>query len=140
VQPDLTCFSAEAGHRNTVLVVDDEELVRHYIERILVGGGYRVITAANGGQAFPLLHAGGDLIELVITDLRMPRMSGEEFAGKMAQLSSPPPLLYISGGDPPRGAESANYLQKPFTREALLRAVEVVLRADERVGGKLRPE
>jgi CheY-like chemotaxis protein len=115
----------------TVLVVDDEELVRHYIERILVGGGYRVITAISGGEAFSLLQAGGDLIELVITDIRMPRMSGEEFAKRMAHLSSPPPLLYISGGDPPPGGESANFLQKPFTRQALLRAVEVVLGDEE---------
>ena len=114
-----------------VLVVDDEELVRHYIERILVGGGYRVIMAISGGEAFSLLQAGGDLVELVITDIRMPRMSGDEFAKRMAHLSSPPPLLYISGGDPPRGAESANFLQKPFTRQALLRAVEVVLSDEE---------
>ena len=114
---------------NTVLIVDDEELVRHYLERILVGGWYRVITATSGEEAFSLLHAGGDLIDLVITDLRMPRMSGEEFASRIARLSSAPPLLYISGGDPPRGAESANFLEKPFTREALLRAVEVVFGA-----------
>jgi CheY-like chemotaxis protein len=44
-----------------VLVVDDEELVHHYIERILVGGGYRVIMAISGGEAFSLLQAGGDL-------------------------------------------------------------------------------
>jgi two-component system cell cycle sensor histidine kinase/response regulator CckA len=125
----LTYFNAEADCGNTVLIVDDEELVRHYLERILVGGGYRVITATSGEEAFSLLHAGGDLIDLVITDLRMPRMSGEEFAGRIVRLSSAPPLLYISGGDPPRGAESANFLQKPFTREALLRAVEVVLGA-----------
>jgi CheY-like chemotaxis protein len=68
--------------RDTVLVVDDEELVRHYIERILVEGGYRVITATNGAEAISLLHAGSDLIDLVITDLRMPNMSGEEFAKK----------------------------------------------------------
>jgi CheY-like chemotaxis protein len=48
----LTCFSAEAGQWNTVLIVDDEELVRHYLERILVGGGYRVITATSGEEAF----------------------------------------------------------------------------------------
>jgi two-component system, cell cycle sensor histidine kinase and response regulator CckA len=113
--------------RHTVLVVDDEEVVRYYIERILVGGGYRVITAIRGEEAVSLLHTGGDLIELVITDVRMPGMSGEDFARQMAQLSSAPPLLYISGGDPPAGAESARFLQKPFTREALLRAVEVVL-------------
>jgi CheY-like chemotaxis protein len=53
--------------------------------------------AISGGEAFSLLQAGGDLIELVITDIRMPRMSGEEFAKRMAHLSSPPPLLYVSG-------------------------------------------
>jgi CheY-like chemotaxis protein len=115
------------GCRHTVLVVDDEEVVRYYIERILVGGGYRVIMAATGGEAISLLHAGGDLIELVIADVRMPGMSGEQFAKQMADLSTVPPLLYISGGDPPAGAESARFLQKPFTREALLRAVRVVL-------------
>ena len=74
---------------------------------------------------------GWEVTQLVITDLRMPSMSGEEFAKKMAQLSSPPPLLYISGGDPPPGAESTKFLQKPFTREALLRAVRVVLKVDQ---------
>jgi CheY-like chemotaxis protein len=116
--------------RHMVLVVDDEQLVRYYIERILLEGGYRVITATTGAEAISLLHAGADLIELVITDLRMPSMSGQEFAKKMTQLSSPPLLLYISGGDPPPGEESARFLQKPFTREALLRAVRVVLKLD----------
>jgi CheY-like chemotaxis protein len=90
-----------------------------------------VITATSGAEAISLLHAGGDLIELVITDLRIPSMSGEEFDKTMDQLSSPPTLLYISCGDPPPGAESAKFLQKPFTREALLRAVRVVLKMDQ---------
>src|SRR5436190_24403365 len=95
--------------RHMVLVVDDEQLVRYYIERILLGGGYRVITATTGAEAISLLHAGGDLIELVITDLRMPSMSGQRFAKKMAELSSPPPLLYINGGDPPPGPEAPKF-------------------------------
>src|SRR5688572_590427 len=62
------------GPRQVVLVVDDEELVRNFMRRVLAGAGYGVVSASNGQDAMVILKSSA--VDLVITDIRMPGMDG----------------------------------------------------------------
>jgi len=110
----------------TVLLVDDEEMVRHYMRRILEAEGYSVLEAGNGHDALSTLTTFA--VDLVITDLRMPTMDGHDLAALSAQLPNPPQVLYASAADePPRGVDSRHYLRKPFTQDDLRRTVQLLL-------------
>jgi CheY-like chemotaxis protein len=112
----------------TILAVDDEELVRHFMQRTLRGAGYQVVLASNGFEALALLRVGEAAIDLVITDLRMPGMRGEELGVKIGQLPSPPPVLYVSASnEPPPGDPEVQFLEKPFAPADLIRVVKQIL-------------
>ena len=64
--------------KRTVLVVDDEELLRHYVARVIANEGYRVFVAGDGLDALALFDIGAPPIDLVITDIKMPVMDGIE--------------------------------------------------------------
>lgn len=113
----------------TILVVDDEAVARRFLERALSRAGYHVMLANDGEQALAVLHATNRRVDLVITDLVMPGMGGHAFALNVAQLPSPPPVLYISGYERPHGEIAKRFLQKPFTSDALLDAVRGLLPA-----------
>jgi len=110
----------------TVLLVDDNEGVRVLSARVLEEAGYEVIEAAGGREALEAVHARGSTIDLMITDVRMPQMSGGELAAELKQLHPATPVLFISGfTEEPFGRRSAvassiRVLQKPFTPDALL--------------------
>src|SRR6266850_839281 len=82
----------------TVLVVDDEELLRRFMARVMADEGYRVLEAGNGIEALAWFGNGGSPIHLVITDILMPGMGGVELAARLATRSPSPPLLFVSGG------------------------------------------
>lgn len=115
----------------TLLVVDDEEMVRHFMERVLLRAGYKVLVAKSGFDALELLRAKEQTVHLVLTDLIMPAMRGEELAAEIARLPSPPPILFVSASDVPPGGAAAKYLQKPFTADGLTRAVEQALSTEK---------
>jgi CheY-like chemotaxis protein len=107
--------------KGTVLVVDDEELVRSLVARILTEAGYQVVTAADGFEALQLLVR-VDQVDLLVTDLRMPGMSGEQLARCASQLSPAPRFLFVSGFFH-SGTDSrlpGPLLSKPFCRADLL--------------------
>jgi two-component system, cell cycle sensor histidine kinase and response regulator CckA len=118
----------------TVLLVEDEEEVRRYLITILRSHGYRVMHAADGEEAIRKFHASADRIDLLITDVVMPRMRGPELASRLKILHSEMKVLYISGytdpliTDPASFGAGSHYLQKPFARDALVRAVREALR------------
>jgi two-component system, cell cycle sensor histidine kinase and response regulator CckA len=111
----------------TILVVDDEALARKYIERALTGAGYYVLTANDGEEALEVLRSSRRRVALVITDLVMPGMGGHAFALEVAQLQSPPPVLYISAYEKPQGEMAKRFLQKPFSIDDLTKAVRNLL-------------
>ncbi len=115
-------------HRTAkVLVVDDEAMVRVLLQRMLEEAGYDVLAAANGADALAIV--GMFAVDLVITDLRMPVMTGEELGAHIAQLPNPPHVVYASASNvPPEGVDHAHYLQKPFNTDDLRRKVEALLR------------
>lgn len=81
-----------------VLVVDDEEPLRRYMARVLESQGYRVLVAGNGLEALALLEQDEHAVDLVISDIVMPLMTGPELAARLALRPSPPPVLFVSGG------------------------------------------
>jgi nitrogen-specific signal transduction histidine kinase/ActR/RegA family two-component response regulator len=126
--------SSAPERRATVLVVEDEELVRTAARRILELSGYRVLEAAHGHAALELCEQRPELaIELVVTDIVMPEMNGQELARRLAVSRPNIKVIYVSGyaddALPHHGslAPPTAYLQKPFTPDTLLTKVREVL-------------
>jgi two-component system cell cycle sensor histidine kinase/response regulator CckA len=113
--------------QQTVLIVDDEDLVLTLGHAILSTYGYQVLTANSGQKALDLLSE-NQSIELVITDLVMPVMSGRELVEQIRHVTPSVPVLCMSGYIWPSGqAHETPYLQKPFTARDLLLKVKQVL-------------
>jgi two-component system cell cycle sensor histidine kinase/response regulator CckA len=117
----------------TVLVVDDEEAVRSSTRRALERAGYTVIPAIDGADALRLFTEHDGEIDLVLTDVVMPGLSGRELVGRLRIMNPEVPVLFVSGyteeGVRKQGVlePGAAYLEKPFTPEMLLRKVHEVL-------------
>ena len=115
--------------RQTVLLVDDEDLVLTLGHAILSTYGYQVLSANSGQRALDLLSENKS-IELVITDLVMPLMSGRELVEQIRGVAPDVRVLCMSGYVWPGGHEHETaYLQKPFTARDLLLKVKQVLSA-----------
>jgi PAS domain S-box-containing protein len=124
---------AFAAGRGTVLVVEDDEPLRALTVRTLDRAGYEVLGAATGEQALELLARHRGRIDLLVTDVVMPRMGGPELARRVAALHPEAAILFTSGyvDDPGSLRDAlvrrANFLPKPYTLGALVRkAWEVV--------------
>jgi CheY-like chemotaxis protein len=114
----------------TVLVVDDEEMLLNLCQTVLSSFGYRVVLASNGVQALDLVARMPAEIDLVITDLVMPGMSGRELMDRLRLQAPGIPLVCMSGYSIGDSAGGATYLRKPFTAQDLLRKVRESLFAD----------
>jgi DNA-binding response OmpR family regulator len=117
-----------------VLLVEDDALVRGLAARILKTRGYRVLEAADVGQALTLEAAADGPIDLLLTDVMLPRGSGPELASKLSQRRRALKVLYMSGYTEETKADhgllnAANYVQKPLTPESLLAKVREALDA-----------
>lgn len=121
------------GSRGTVLVVDDEPRVRQVAARILAREGFHVEQASDGANALELLQAHKDQIVLILLDLIMPNLDGRETLRAIHQRGLSVPVLLFSGYSEHdlaiefAGRNTAGFLQKPFTREALLEIVNRIL-------------
>jgi two-component system, cell cycle sensor histidine kinase and response regulator CckA len=119
----------------TVLVVEDDELVRGLATRLLASQGYRSLDARNGREALELVRARPGEVRLVLTDVVMPELGGSEFARRLAELEPDLPVLFMSGFTDDdvvrRGLldPGAPYLQKPFDAATLGRRVREMLDA-----------
>jgi len=125
--------AAEARGTGTVLLIEDEELVRAAARRILEGGGYTVLEAGSGAEALDLARENAAAIDLVLTDVVMPGMSGAEAAERLTDLIPGVRILfmtgYTQGAIADRGilAEGVQVVFKPFTRTTLVQAVREAL-------------
>jgi PAS domain S-box-containing protein len=119
----------------TILVVEDEAGVRQALQRILTANGYTVATAANGAEALELFTARRHEIDLLITDLVMPGMGGRELALQCCLMRDALKVIYLSGYtrdsllSQQTFEEGTEFIEKPFTREAILERIARVLRA-----------
>ena len=111
----------------TILVVDDEEPLRHYMGRVMTDDGYRVLVAGNGREGLALFAKCAPEIHLVITDVSMPIMTGPEMAAHLAIQPAPPPVLFVSGGYGPSDLPGP-LLRKPFLPDDLTTLVRELLR------------
>lgn len=113
----------------TVLMVDDEDLLLTMGQAILSSYGYRVLTANSGRKALEIFAKGDPHVDLLITDLVMPHMSGRELVEEVHQISPDTRILCTSGYVRPTSEEQeqAAYLQKPFTSQELLMKVKHAL-------------
>jgi CheY-like chemotaxis protein len=113
-----------------VLVVDDVESVRRLIRRVLEHAGHRVLEAGDGVEALTCL-AENPAVDLVLTDLRMPRMDGWELATHLSRRSPRVPVLFMSGFDEHLASDTiaGPVLPKPFTAERLDDLIQQVLAA-----------
>jgi two-component system, cell cycle sensor histidine kinase and response regulator CckA len=117
-----------SGSGQTVLMVDDEDLLLTMGQTILSAYGYRVLTASSGQRALDVFTSQNQTIDLVITDLVMPSMSGRELIEHLRQLAPDTRILCTSGYIWPAGQEDSRaYLQKPFTSQELLLKVKEML-------------
>jgi PAS domain S-box-containing protein len=113
----------------TVLVVDDESEVRALIAEILRGSGYHVVVAADGDAAISILERATRPVDLLVTDVVMPVMSGTDLAARVTSSSPTTRVLFVSGFVP-AGSPSlrgAPLVAKPLHRAELLDAVHLAL-------------
>ena len=118
--------------QSTVLVVDDEIPLRNYMARVMADDGYRVLTAGDGVEALTLLESSHSRVDLVITDVVMPRMNGPELAALLAAQLLPPPILFVSGGHS-LGEVPGPMLRKPFLPADLSVLVRSLISGSEEV-------
>ena len=117
----------------TILLVEDELIVRRLVAEILEANGYSVLQAADGPSALELLRRHTGAVDLLVTDVVMPGMSGPDVAGAVAAMRPGTHVLYISGyTDSSIGNHGAlepgiAFLQKPFDADVLTRKVREVL-------------
>ncbi|MEE8517504.1 MAG: response regulator transcription factor [Dehalococcoidia bacterium] len=114
-----------------ILVVDDEETVRYYLQEMLTRAGYEAWTAVDGKDGLRLMH--NLRPSLVLTDMSMPRMEGLEFIGRIRELSDIP-VIVLSVEDDERMKVQAfqsgadDYVVKPFRSGELLARIQANLR------------
>jgi PAS domain S-box-containing protein len=139
--PPLVAGERPAGRpagSETVLVVEDDDLVRGLTCRGLKEHGYTVLEARHGEEALELVRANPGTIGLVVSDVVMPELGGRELAARLALLEPSLPVLFISGytGDDvvQRGLlePGVPFQEKPFSPEALARMVRRLLDAGRR--------
>ena len=130
--PNRLVSETPVGGTEVVLLVDDDPEVRALAETILLKYGYTVLSAPDGSAALDLA-ATVDPIALLVTDMTMPGLRGPELAERLVALRPGLHVLYISGyaaeavGNHDLLEREANYLEKPFTPEALARIVRRIL-------------
>ncbi|MCB9704374.1 MAG: response regulator [Myxococcales bacterium] len=128
--------SVTRGGAETILIVDDNEIVRKIVLRILRGRGYAVLEAADGASAVAVAAAHRGTIHLVITDVMMPNMGGSELAAELQASRPETRILYVSGYTANAIVEqgvlkpNTDFLAKPFTPKALLASVRTILDRD----------
>jgi two-component system cell cycle sensor histidine kinase/response regulator CckA len=123
----------------TVLLVEDEEMVRWLTARVLRQQGYQVLEASNGAEALSTAEEHADVgVHLLLTDIKMAQMGGRELAGRIRKMFPETRVIFTSGYGSGTVANSGDigpgthFLQKPFEPAAVARKVREVLDTPQR--------
>jgi PAS domain S-box-containing protein len=122
----------DAGGGETILVVEDEESVRRLVVEVLRRQGYEVMQAEDGVQALDVLGGNADVLDLVVTDIVMPKMGGPEVASRVREMRPDIKVLFMSGysADADRlealAVAGTAFLAKPFTPTQLAAKVRAL--------------
>ncbi len=126
-------------HDKTILFVDDNEMILEMAEGYLDMYGYKVLTAPLPSKALDIAASHPGVIDLLITDVVMPEMTGPELYERLLADNAALPVLYISGykNDVALRGDTAVFVPKPFTAEQLLGSIQMILheRNDGDAGG-----
>jgi signal transduction histidine kinase/ActR/RegA family two-component response regulator len=121
----------------SILLVEDNAMVRRSIDATLRGLGYRVLAVASGDECIALLERAPEPFDLLITDVVMPQMSGKELIDRVHGILPTVPVLFMSGYDRStlasrkQSVASEHFLQKPFDGEDLAAAVVSAMAGDK---------
>ncbi len=133
VSAPLPTRTEAAGGSETVLVVEDEGLVRKLVRTILESRGYLVLEAEGGEEAFHVCRSHRGPLHLLITDVVMPRMKGKDVADRLRSIYLEMKVLYMSGYTADMIDQygvlepEVEFLQKPFSPLDLMNKVRVLL-------------
>jgi len=139
IAPHWWSSRSQKSRKVSILVVDDDVLVRRAIEHMLRGPDYTVLSAATGADAIELFERERGHIDLLLCDVMIPGMSGPELALCLRQQKEALPVLFMSGGGSQAvqaalALPGSSLLAKPFARDELRRGIEPLL------GPRLSPE
>jgi two-component system cell cycle sensor histidine kinase/response regulator CckA len=124
-----------------VLIVDDEETVRRFVDRVLQRAGYETVTAGGGLEALELASARGPF-DLLLTDVMMPEMTGDELARRLRQQEPRLKVLYLTGYSDQLFKEKVTlwedeaFLDKPCSVNGLVQAVSLLSSGTIDSGGR----
>ncbi|MES2503735.1 MAG: ATP-binding protein [Myxococcota bacterium] len=135
IVPSIT--SAPAEGTGTILVVEDEDMVRQIVVDILQSNGYKVLQAPDGIEALKIYATYSGPIDLVLTDVIMPNMGGADLVAKLKAQHKVPHTMFMSGYTANTIAEQGilprdvNFIHKPFVKNDLLRAVQEAIKTSK---------
>ena len=123
--PVPVACSAPRGLGETVVLAEDEGALRALLGRVLSGSGYQVISGRNGVEALEAVRSRGAPVDLLLTDIVMPRMTGTELAAALVSDQPGLKVLYMTGNADEAASlgalgDGAELIQKPFSNEMLL--------------------
>src|SRR5262245_42496416 len=125
--------SRSGAARRTVLLVEDEEVIRAFVQTVLEQAGYSVVPAADGRAGGELFAATPDQFDLLLTDVLMPHATGLELVARVRQVRPQIPVVFMSAftGGPPLASDSLppeeQLIEKPFTGASLLTVFSAAL-------------
>ena len=125
-------MKADSSRPLSVLVVDDEDLVRKFVERVLRDAGYQTATASDGPEALEMA-AKLEEFDILVTDVMMPQMTGDELARRVRLAAPGIKVLYLTGFSDRLFKEKVTlwadeaFLDKPCSVKGLLQAVSLLL-------------
>ena len=117
---------------SSLLIVDDDELVRKFLERVLKEAGYQTATASDGPEALEVATK-LEKLDVLVTDLMMPQMTGDELARRLRSNDRTLRVLYLTGfadqlfKQKTTLSEDEAFLDKPCSVEGLLQAVRLLM-------------
>jgi PAS domain S-box-containing protein len=128
-EPLVRPMTSRPPRQETILIVEDEEGVRRGVQRILRHAGYQVLVAADPAQAISIVEDYTGKLDLLLTDVVMPMMSGVQLADRVVTMCDGVKVLYMSGHarDGLDVVGPREFIQKPFTRQAMLTKIAGVL-------------